>query len=244
MIVPPGLQLALALGRLDHAQADPILDRAARVEVFELGDHRRVDAGGERLEPHQRGVADQLEHGGIRAGHRPVYPGRRACAASAPPAASDPYGRHTRLDACGVSDEVHHLARSVDDLKEAALELAVIGERIAFRRPSRGLPRSRVICARDHDRCEAERPGESQRDEAGPAFARLFSIVVASATESMPAVGWDASLGNVLVSSWPGWNRQTTHRIRRRSGAHASARAHETRLQPAMSPRSRTLSRS
>ena len=39
---PARLQLPLALGLLDHREADPVLDRAAGVEVLELGEDPRV----------------------------------------------------------------------------------------------------------------------------------------------------------------------------------------------------------
>ena len=58
-------QAAVAFGGLDHADADAILDRAARVEVFELGDNRGGDVSGERLQAHQRSPSDQLDHGGV-----------------------------------------------------------------------------------------------------------------------------------------------------------------------------------
>ena len=45
MIVPPGLEQAGALGGLDHRQADPVLDRAARVEHLELGQDERLALG-------------------------------------------------------------------------------------------------------------------------------------------------------------------------------------------------------
>ena len=40
-IVPFGLQLAGRLGGIDHADRDAILDRTARVEVLDLGQHGR-----------------------------------------------------------------------------------------------------------------------------------------------------------------------------------------------------------
>jgi hypothetical protein len=63
-------QLALALRGLDHAQPDPILHRPARVQVLELGQHRRRQALGDPLQAHDRRVSDQVEHGGIAARHR------------------------------------------------------------------------------------------------------------------------------------------------------------------------------
>ncbi len=40
---PARLELPVALGRLDHREADAVLDRAARVEVLELGEDARAD---------------------------------------------------------------------------------------------------------------------------------------------------------------------------------------------------------
>ena len=66
-----GLQLARRLRGLDHAQRDPVLHAGARVEVLELGQHGGLDPCGDRPEPHQRGVADEVGdvldelHGGI-----------------------------------------------------------------------------------------------------------------------------------------------------------------------------------
>ena len=48
------LQLPLALGLLDHREADPVLDRAAGVEVLELGQDPRVARRREPVEPHDR----------------------------------------------------------------------------------------------------------------------------------------------------------------------------------------------
>ena len=42
MIVPPGFSMPVPLGRLDHRQPDPVLDRAARVEHLELGEDQRL----------------------------------------------------------------------------------------------------------------------------------------------------------------------------------------------------------
>ncbi len=56
-------QLAGLLGRLDHPERDPVLHRAAGVEVLHLGEHQRgVLAGGHHVvQPHQRSVADKIE---------------------------------------------------------------------------------------------------------------------------------------------------------------------------------------
>ena len=67
---PAGLELPLALGLLDHREADPVLDRAARVEVLELGEDPGVARRGEPVEPHDRRAADEVEDGRILARHR------------------------------------------------------------------------------------------------------------------------------------------------------------------------------
>ena len=58
----PGLQRAGALGVLDHAEREPVLDRAHRVEGLELDvqvDVRRR----ELVDPDDRRAADRLEDG-------------------------------------------------------------------------------------------------------------------------------------------------------------------------------------
>jgi hypothetical protein len=52
--------LPLALRRLHHRDRDPVLDRAARVEVLELRDHRRGPGRDHPLEPDEWRVADEL----------------------------------------------------------------------------------------------------------------------------------------------------------------------------------------
>src|SRR2546430_2018711 len=64
-----GLELALGFGLLDHNKPDPVLDRAAGVEVLELGQDLRLDVATERVEPDDRCVADELQSGGILARH-------------------------------------------------------------------------------------------------------------------------------------------------------------------------------
>ena len=61
-----GLERARLLGGLDHPGRDPVLHRAAGVEVLHLGEHERalLRAAGRvqgPAEPEQRGVADQVE---------------------------------------------------------------------------------------------------------------------------------------------------------------------------------------
>ncbi|MDT4863759.1 hypothetical protein FQZ97_984800 [compost metagenome] len=58
-----GLEAAVALGAVDHRQADAVLDRAAGILRLEL-EEQRAGAGIEAGDAHQRGVADQFEHGG------------------------------------------------------------------------------------------------------------------------------------------------------------------------------------
>ena len=69
-IVPPGPSLPVALGGLDHAQADPVLVRAARVQVLELGEQRAAELRAELLEPDDRRPADEVEEGRVLARHR------------------------------------------------------------------------------------------------------------------------------------------------------------------------------
>ena len=61
-MVPPGLSRPVALGGLDHAQGDAVFDRAAGVEVLDLGEHRarhaRVLDDGAELD--EGGVADEV----------------------------------------------------------------------------------------------------------------------------------------------------------------------------------------
>ncbi len=64
------LELPLALGLLDHREADPVLDRAARVEELELGEDPRVARRREPLEPDDRRAADEVEEGRILPRHR------------------------------------------------------------------------------------------------------------------------------------------------------------------------------
>ena len=61
--MPPGLQLSGGLGGVDHPDRDPVLHRAAGVEVLDLGEHERRGGADRAVELDQRGVADQLEEG-------------------------------------------------------------------------------------------------------------------------------------------------------------------------------------
>ena len=79
-----GLQLARRLRGLHHAQGDAVLDAAAGVEVLDLGQHRGRDPGGDRPEPHQRGVPDQVGDVLDVAHAAMVAPRRRRADARAP----------------------------------------------------------------------------------------------------------------------------------------------------------------
>ena len=58
------LDAAVALGRLDHAECGPVLDRAARILVLQL-DEQPARPGIEGTQLDHRGVADGLEHVGV-----------------------------------------------------------------------------------------------------------------------------------------------------------------------------------
>ena len=70
-----GLELALALGGLDHRQRDPVLDRAARIEVLELGQEPRTAGRLEVRQPHDGRVADEVGENGELA-HAAILPTR------------------------------------------------------------------------------------------------------------------------------------------------------------------------
>ncbi len=55
------LEQAVPLGRLDHLDRDPVLHRATRVEVLDLGQDETLGAVGDRTELEQRGVADEVD---------------------------------------------------------------------------------------------------------------------------------------------------------------------------------------
>ena len=61
-----GLEIAAALGLLDHDQTDSVLDRTARVLAFEL-DEQLAGAGIEVIDSNDRRVANQFEHVGVNA---------------------------------------------------------------------------------------------------------------------------------------------------------------------------------
>src|SRR3970282_2880735 len=62
-----GLDVAAGLGRLDHAQAEAVLDRAPGILRFEL-EVELTHAGVEVLGRDDRRGADQVEYGGVN-GH-------------------------------------------------------------------------------------------------------------------------------------------------------------------------------
>src|SRR5207244_12258086 len=70
-----GPELPVALGRLEHGEPDAILDRSARIEVFELGKVRATRLAADFLETDDRGVADELERGRVVAGHQGIVRG-------------------------------------------------------------------------------------------------------------------------------------------------------------------------
>ncbi len=62
------LEFAGLLGGLDHPQRDPVLDRAAGIEVLDLGQHGRAVArawqgAGDLAQPQQRRIADEVDQG-------------------------------------------------------------------------------------------------------------------------------------------------------------------------------------
>ena len=75
-IVPPGCSSPLCLGRLDHAQGDAVLHRPAGVEVLDLRQDGGLDALGDAVELHQRGVADEADHRVVE-----LHRGLRCCKA-------------------------------------------------------------------------------------------------------------------------------------------------------------------
>ena len=66
---PARPQLPGALGLVDHRERDPVLVRAARVQVLELREQGGAELGADLLEPDDRRVADQVEQGGVLARH-------------------------------------------------------------------------------------------------------------------------------------------------------------------------------
>ena len=58
---------AVLLRRLDHREADAVLHGAAGVQVLELREELARDVAGEALEPDDRRVPDELEHGRVLA---------------------------------------------------------------------------------------------------------------------------------------------------------------------------------
>ena len=69
-----GLEEAGPLGCLDHRQADPILDRTARVQHLQLGQQERLTVGRAKVprepaDPDERRAPDQIQNG-LRVLHR------------------------------------------------------------------------------------------------------------------------------------------------------------------------------
>ena len=74
---PAGLEQAGPLGRLDHREADAVLDRAARVEHLELREEERLPVLGPEVAGHppdadERRVPDEVEDG-LGEGHPGEY---------------------------------------------------------------------------------------------------------------------------------------------------------------------------
>ena len=61
-MVRAGRDLARGFQRLDHRDADAVLDAGDRIEEFELGQEIGVDALllGDLVQPHERRIADRL----------------------------------------------------------------------------------------------------------------------------------------------------------------------------------------
>jgi hypothetical protein len=57
----PVLPEAVALGRLDERQSDPVLYRTRRVEALELGENRDVGLGRQRADVDDGGASDEIE---------------------------------------------------------------------------------------------------------------------------------------------------------------------------------------
>ena len=58
---PARSEPSLALGFLDHADTDAVLDRAAGVEHLQLGHDRRADPFGHAVEPDQGGMPECVD---------------------------------------------------------------------------------------------------------------------------------------------------------------------------------------
>ena len=69
---PARFEQAGALGVLDHLHRHAVLDRVARIEGFDLREHRAFDeAPGDFVDANQRRVADGIEDGGADLLHAP-----------------------------------------------------------------------------------------------------------------------------------------------------------------------------
>ena len=78
------LELPVALGGLDHREPDPVLVRAARVQELELREDRPGHVARDPVEPDDRRVADQVEHGRVLARHGRRKRTRRYAGVTAP----------------------------------------------------------------------------------------------------------------------------------------------------------------
>jgi len=64
------LELSVVLGGFDQRQADAVLERAAGLQIFELGEEHGPAGPAELLEADDRRAADELQHGRVVARHR------------------------------------------------------------------------------------------------------------------------------------------------------------------------------
>jgi hypothetical protein len=74
---PAGPELALALGLLDHRQADPVFHRAAGVQVLELREDLRAAGRRELGQAYDRAAADEFEDGAVLHRREAYGKGRR-----------------------------------------------------------------------------------------------------------------------------------------------------------------------
>ena len=61
-IVAAGFEQPVALGRVDHRDADAILDRVSRIQALHLGEDLRLDPWGQAVEFDERRVADEAHN--------------------------------------------------------------------------------------------------------------------------------------------------------------------------------------
>ena len=83
-IVAPGTQQPVLLRRRDHVERGPVLHRAGRVPVLELGPQPHVRARRQPRQPDQRRPAYGVKQGVVAHSRQPAC--RAACSQPAPPA--------------------------------------------------------------------------------------------------------------------------------------------------------------